>query len=85
MEMHPGKPHSAGLNALKFALENRNEKQILISDLFKMAEFVVSNNYFEFFDKVYQQNWGMLLVRNSVPSSPRLRLYLHGPRRNRVS
>ena len=62
MEMHPGKPHSAGLNALKFALENRNEKQILISDLFKMAEFVVSNNYFEFFDKVYQQNWGMLLV-----------------------
>ena len=65
--MHPGKPHSAGLNALKFALENRNEKQILISDLFKMAEFVVSNNYFEFFDKVYQQNWGTAIGTKFAP------------------
>ena len=32
-----------------------------------MAEFVVSNNYFEFFDKVYQQNWGTAIGTKFAP------------------
>ena len=43
----PSIPHSAGLNSLKKALENRVNKQIPTSDLVKMAKFVLSNNYVE--------------------------------------
>ena len=35
-----------------------------------MAEFVVSNNYFEFFDKVYQQNWGTAIGTKFAPFIP---------------
>ena len=45
-------PHSTGVNALNSALENWKEKQIPNSDLLNMAEFVLGNNYFEFFEKI---------------------------------
>ena len=43
-------PHSTGVNALNSALENWKEKQIPNSDLLNMTEFVLDNNYFEFFE-----------------------------------
>ena len=53
--LYPSIPHSAGWNSLKKALEKQVNKQIPTSDLVKMEEFVLSNNYFEFSEKVYQQ------------------------------
>ena len=53
--LHPSIPHSAGLNSLKKALENRVNKQIPTSDLVKMAKFVLSNNYFEFSENVFNK------------------------------
>ena len=53
--LYPSIPHSADLNSLKKALEKQVNEQIPTSDLVKMAEFVLSNNYFEFSEKVYQQ------------------------------
>ena len=53
--LHPNVPYSVGLSALKSDLQNWKAKQIPTSNLLKMAELVLSNNCFEFFDKVYQQ------------------------------
>ena len=54
--LYPSIPHSAGLNSLKKALENRVNKQIPPNDLVKMAKFVLSNNYFEFSEKVFNKD-----------------------------
>ena len=45
-------PHEVGLNALREALDNRENKHILTDNLLKIAEFVSKNNYFEFNGKV---------------------------------
>ena len=64
--LHPNVPYSVGLSALKSDLQNRKAKQIPTSDFLNMAELVLSNNCFEFFDKVYQQT---LETAKSSPSS----------------
>ena len=53
--LYPSIPHSAGLNSLKKALEKRVNKKIPTSDLVKVAKFILSNNCFEFSEKVFQQ------------------------------
>ena len=53
--LYPSIPHSAGLHSLKKALEKQFNKQIPTSDFVKMAKLVLSNNYFEFSEKVFQQ------------------------------
>ena len=50
--LYPSIPHDAGLEALRKALYNRENKKISTDDLTKMAEFVLKNNYFEFNGKV---------------------------------
>ena len=62
--LHPNVPYSVGLSALKSDLQNRMLKQIPTNDLLKMAELVLSNNCFKFFDKVYQ------LALETAKSSP---------------
>ena len=46
--LYPGILHNAGLKALKDALDCRQNKKIPADMLVKMAEFVLTNNYFEF-------------------------------------
>ena len=46
--LYPSIPHQAGINALKEALDKRPLKKIPTDDLIKIAEFVLSNNFFEF-------------------------------------
>ena len=46
--LYPSIPHTAGLAALRDALDKREAKKIPTEDLVKMAEFVLKNNYFEF-------------------------------------
>ena len=53
--LYPSIPHNAGLKALKGALDCRQNKKIPTGILVKMAEFVLTNNYFEFGQKVFHQ------------------------------
>ena len=53
--LYPSIPHNAGLKALKDALDCRQNKKIPTDMLVKMAEFVLTNNYFEFGQKVFHQ------------------------------
>ena len=46
--LYPSIPHTAGLAALRDALDNREVKKIPTEDLVKIEEFVLKNNYFEF-------------------------------------
>ena len=46
VDLYPSIPHESGLNAIKKALENRERKSIPTSDILKMLEFVLKNNYF---------------------------------------
>ena len=53
--LYPSIPHNAGLKALKDALGCRQNKKIPTNMLVKMAELVLTNNYFEFGQKVFHQ------------------------------
>ena len=64
--LYPSISHSAGVNSLKKALENRVNEQILTGDLIKMAEFVLCNNYFEF-SEVFQQISGTAISGKFAP------------------
>ena len=53
--LYPSILHQAGLIALKEALDKSLSKKIPTDDLIKMAEFVLSNNFFEFNSVTFQQ------------------------------
>ena len=65
--LYPSIPHSSGLNSLRKALEKRLNKQMPTNDLVKMAKFVLSNNYFEFSEKVFQQISGTAIGTKFAP------------------
>ena len=46
VDLHPSIPHDADLEALRKALDNRDNKKISTDDFTKMAEFAIKNNYF---------------------------------------
>ena len=48
VSLYPYIPHDAGLGTLRKVFYNRKNKKISIDDLTKMAEFVLTNDYFEF-------------------------------------
>ena len=52
VSLYPSIPHQAGLEALKRALDERENKFISTDDIVKMAEFVLKNSYFQFNNKV---------------------------------
>ena len=66
---HPSTPHKAFINALKDALGCRQNKQVSTGMLVKMAEFVLTNNYFEFGQKVFHQSSGTAIGRKFAPPS----------------
>ena len=47
--------HDSGLEALRKAFDNRENKNILTDNLTKMAEFILKNNFFEYNGKVKKQ------------------------------
>ena len=65
--LYPSIPHQAGLIALKEALGNRLLKKIPTDDLIKMAEFVLSNNFFEFNSDIFQQISGTAIGTKFTP------------------
>ena len=48
VRMYPDILHNAGLKALNNMLEEREHNAASTDDLFKMARFVLENNYIEF-------------------------------------
>ena len=65
--LYPSISHSAGLNSLKKVLEGEVNKLIRTSELLKMTEFVLSNNYFEFSEKVFEQISGTAIGTKFAP------------------
>ena len=55
MGTYPSIPHDAGLQALYKKFEERADKKISSTDVVKMAEFLLKNNFFEFETKIIQQ------------------------------
>ena len=67
VEIYPNIPHSADLCLLERVFEKRINKQIETSELVKMADFALTNNYFEFSEKVYQQTSGTAIGTKFAP------------------
>ena len=66
--LYPSIPHKAGLQALKNALEKREQKHIPTENLINMAEFVLKNNFFEFNGSVKQQVLGTTIGIKCAPT-----------------
>ena len=67
VELYPSIPHDSGLEALRKALDNRENNKFSTDDLTKMTEFVLKNNYFEFNGKVKNQISGTAIGTKSAP------------------
>ena len=67
VDLYPSIPHDAGLKALNQKLEERSDKRVPSADLVDMAEFVLKNNFFEFYSKVKQQISGIATGTKSAP------------------
>ena len=65
--LYPSIPHQAGLTAFKEALDQTLLKKIPTDDLIKMAEFVLSNNFFEFNSDTFQQISGTAIRTRFAP------------------
>ena len=68
VDLYASIPQKAGLNALREALDKRENKHIPKDNLLTMAEFVLKNNYFEFNGKVKNQLLGTAIGNMSVPT-----------------
>ena len=55
--LYPSIPDNAGLQALKNALDCRHNKKVPTDMLVKIAEFVITHNYFEFQQKSILSNF----------------------------
>ena len=67
VSLYPSLPHTAGLVALRDALDNREVEKTPTEDLVKMAEFVLRNNYFEFNGSIKQQLSGTTIGKKFAP------------------
>ena len=56
--LYPSIPHEEGLKALREVLDKREQHTIPTSELIRIADFVLKNNYFEFNGQVKQQIFG---------------------------
>ena len=66
--LYPSIPREAGLRTLKEVLDRREEKKISTEDLVKMAEFVLTNNYFEFNSQFKHQISGTAIGNKLAPT-----------------
>ena len=68
VDLYPSIPHNVGLRALKEALDKREQKKIPAEDLVQMAEFVLSNNFFQFNNQIKQQISGTAIGTKCAPT-----------------
>ena len=69
VRLYPNISHQASINALKKALDKRPLEKIPTDDLIKMAEFVLSNNFFKFNSDILQQISGTVIFRTQAYDS----------------
>ena len=55
--LYPSIPHGEGLEAIKQALDRRENPEVATDTLVGLASLVLYNNYFEFNDKIYRQKY----------------------------
>ena len=55
--LYPSIPHEAGLKILREVLDKREQHTIPTSELLRMADFVLKNNYFEFSGQIKATNF----------------------------
>ena len=65
--LYPSIPHKSGLDALKKALDKRENGGIPAADLVSMADFVLKNNYFEFGTEKKHQITGTAIGTKFAP------------------
>ena len=65
--LYPSISHNAGLKAPKDSLDCRQNKKIPTGMLVKIAEFVLTNNYFEFGQRVFHQISGTAIGTKFTP------------------
>ena len=65
--LYPSIPHKEGLEALKSTLKKRVNPNVPTKILVDMAEFVLSNNYFEFDDSIYHHRKGTAIGTKFAP------------------
>ena len=65
--LHPSIPHDAGLKALREVLDKRDQHTIPTSELIRMADFVLKNNYVEFYRQIKQQMFGTAIGTKFAP------------------
>ena len=65
--LYPSIPHEAGLKALREVFDKREQHTIPTSELIRMADFVLKNNYFEFNGQIKQQISGTAIGTKFAP------------------
>ena len=65
--LYPRIPHKAGLKALREVLDKREQHTFPTSELIRMADFVLKNNYFEFNGQIKQQLSGTVIGTKFSP------------------
>ena len=66
--LYPNIPHGEGLEALRGALEHREDKTVSTESLTELARVVLKNNCFEFNGEFYQQRQGTAIGTKFAPS-----------------
>jgi len=66
--LYPNIPHSDGMEALKVALEQREDKSVSTESLLDLAKCVLENNVFEHNGEIYKQKQGTAIGTKMAPS-----------------
>ena len=66
--LHSSIPHEAGLKALRELLDKREQHTSPTSELIRMADFILKNNYFEFNEQIKQQISGSAIGTKFGPT-----------------
>ena len=66
--LYPSIPHGEGLEAIREALDRRENPGVATDTLVGLASLVLENNYFEFNDRFYRQKLGMAIGTKFAPA-----------------
>ena len=66
--LYPSIPHGEGLEAIKQALDRRENPEVATDTLVGLASLVLDNNYLEFNDKIYRQKLGTAIGNKFAPA-----------------
>ena len=66
--LYPSIPHGEGLEAIREALDRRENPGVATDTLVGLASLVLENNYFEFNDRFYRQNLGTAIGTKFAPA-----------------